>query len=180
MPSNLEQAVQDMVNEAVAAALAPYAEILNRFQSLMAPTAAKRGPGRPPKVAGIAAPVKAKAKAKSGRKARKAKVAVSLNTFKAGDSVAYKQGRGTFGATVIELDGVTGLLVLERASDGKRILRKPSTIEATGAAPVAEEAKVEAEAVIEEKPAKKAKRARKSKAKKGKKAAKAKVQPTEG
>jgi len=81
-----------------------------------------------------------------------------MSAFKAGDVVAYKQGRGTFQATVIELDEITGLLVLERASDGKRILRKPAAIEVTGAAPV-----VAAEAKVEEKPAKKAKRARKAK-----------------
>lgn len=166
MSNQIEAAIQTMVADAVQAALAPYGDILTRFQSLMAPVAAKRGPGRPPKAAGFAAaPVKVKAK--RGRKAKKAKAVV--NTFKVGDVVAYKQGRGTFQATVIELDEVTGLLVLERASDGKRILRKPAAIEATGAAPAVE---TKAEEKPSKRPAKKAKGGRKAKKAKAQRTAK--------
>jgi hypothetical protein len=41
-----------------------------------------------------------------------------------GQQVEYRQGRGTFAAKVVRIDGKRGAAVLERLSDGKR-LRRP-------------------------------------------------------
>ena len=40
-----------------------------------------------------------------------------------GDSVLYRQGRGTFPARVVSVNARTGRVTVERASDGKRVVR---------------------------------------------------------
>ena len=46
-----------------------------------------------------------------------------MSNMRAGQQVEYRQGRGTFAATVVRIDEKRGAAVLERLSDGKRLQR---------------------------------------------------------
>lgn len=126
----IETAIGELVADAVTAALAPYAEILDRLEVLMNGAPARRGPGRPRKVVRKGARRAARGSAK--------KVIKLARKFNVGDAVTYNQGRGRFGAKVVEVDAPTGLLVLERLNDGKRIVRPATKVAAADVAPAAE------------------------------------------
>lgn len=46
-----------------------------------------------------------------------------VSAFSEGQTVSYKQGRGTFDAEVVGIDAEKGTLALQRLSDGKKIVR---------------------------------------------------------
>jgi len=48
---------------------------------------------------------------------------VPSGPFRAGDSVRYRQGRGTFFARVVSVDARAGKATVERSTDGKRVVR---------------------------------------------------------
>jgi len=76
--------------------LAPHAEMIERFAALL----------------GIAKPHRAKP--------------ASASALSEGQRVRYRQGRGNFEATVVQVRSETNSVVIERLMDGKRVVR-PAT-----------------------------------------------------
>ncbi len=119
MVNDLNVAVSQLVAASVERALEPYRDVFNKMAQLMGvgeptPAVVKRGPGRPP--------ASSKAPQKPGRRIiPKGAVKVASN-FHVGQKVSYKQGKGSFGATVIEID-TEGMLRLRREADGKEVER---------------------------------------------------------
>ncbi|WP_323383451.1 PspA [Myxococcus dinghuensis] len=53
----------------------------------------------------------------------------SASPFKVGQTVSYKQGRGTFPSVVKSIDTEVGTVTLERQSDGKQVERPFAKVE---------------------------------------------------
>ena len=82
----------------------------------------RRGPGRPRKAPAAAGRRKG-ARRGSGKKALRLAKKLSPNQI-----VEYRQGRGTFEAKVVALDAETGMVTVERVSDGKKVVRPATKI----------------------------------------------------
>ncbi|HEY3450864.1 MAG TPA: hypothetical protein VGK67_31190 [Myxococcales bacterium] len=164
--ANIDAAIRSIVADQVAAAMDPYHAVFDRVSAFMGQGVSRRGPGRPRKE-GAPGRRATRVGAKDAAKAAKA--------FSVGDMVSYKQGRGTFEATVLEIDEATGLMKVQRLSDGKKVVRPASKVSAQAAGGA------------EAKPAKPAKQPKAAKAAKAKRAGKrgkaakvAKIAFTEG
>ncbi|MBI5548311.1 MAG: hypothetical protein HY901_30895 [Deltaproteobacteria bacterium] len=133
MPTNLDitEAVRAIIAEEVTALLAPYQELMDRLEALFGEGPTRRGPGRP-QVREEAAPAPARARRRRGSKAKK--LSRLVRQFSVGQSVSYRQGRGSFAATVTDIDFEGGELVLKRVSDGKEVVRPATKVEAGAAA----------------------------------------------
>ncbi|MGC4120513.1 MAG: hypothetical protein QM765_39220 [Myxococcales bacterium] len=129
--ASIDAAIRSIVADQVAAAMDPYRAIFERLEAFLGNAPARRGPGRPRK--DPAAPQRRATRA-GGQDAAKA-----AQAFKVGQTVSYKQGRGTFDAKVLEIDEATGMMKVQRLSDGKKVVRPASKIDAqaAGSAPAA-------------------------------------------
>ena len=116
------EVVEQMVAEELALRLAPYRKLLSRLDEAKAIVKPRKGPGRPPR----AELEKLEALLTGGRIARGPKgpgrPAKAARSFKPGNVVKYRQGRGTFEAFVIRTEP-DGDVVVERIADGKRVKR---------------------------------------------------------
>lgn len=160
--ASIDAAIRSIVTEQIAAAMDPYRAIFDRLSAFMGGGAGRRGAGRPRKEGSPG-----RRPARAGKDAAKA-----AKELKVGQKVSYKQGRGAFDAKVLEIDEATGLVKVQRLSDGKKVARPASKLSALT---VGEN---------KEKPAKQPKAGRPAKAAKAKRAGKrgkvAKVAFTEG
>jgi sRNA-binding protein len=124
MPNNqaFTSALRAVVAREVETALAPYRDMLTALIEFSGEAPARGGPGRPER-----SPVAEKPGRK--RRGRKAKTSEDLaSAFTEGQKVQYRQGRGTFDATVIEIDASRGVLRLERDRDAKKVVRPASKV----------------------------------------------------
>jgi hypothetical protein len=121
---DLNTAISSLVASEVERALDPYRALLERLAEFAGvPTAVKRGPGRPPKVEGLAV------ERRRGRRPGPSKGGRGdAARFHAGQSVRYKQGRGIFDATVTDIDVENDVLTLQRAKDGKKVDRPAAKV----------------------------------------------------
>ncbi len=126
---NLDFAISQLAAEGVERALAPYRDVLKKMARLVEggvvgagqPVVAKRGPGRPPASAKALPP-------KPVRRVIPQNAVKMVSNFQVGQKVSYKQGKGSFGATVIEIDANQGMLKLKREADSKEIERPASKV----------------------------------------------------
>ena len=116
--TDFDAVVRGFVAEELEKRLAPYHKLLSRLEQARAAVPLKRGPGRPRR-----ADLETVAAIVTGRRASPA----ARRSFKAGDVVHYRQGRGSFEAFVVRTDA-KGHLVVERVSDGKRVTRPASKL----------------------------------------------------
>lgn len=151
MPDSLTESLRELVRAEVQAALGDRLAALDKLidafpgirgaRSSAAPV--RRGPGRPPRAAAATtstptsrrrAPPSA-VKARSGAKAKASKAPKSskpgrgeAGSFRAGQAVKYRQGRGEFEATVVVFDSDKGTVSLKRNKDGKKVVRPISKV----------------------------------------------------
>jgi sRNA-binding protein len=113
MPTReIEAALRRLVTEGVRDALEPYKKVLKGLAASL-DRASRRTPGRQPKAV--------RSRSLPRRHPRSALKAA--DALKVGQAVRYRQGRGSFEATIIDIDEATGLVRLERAKDGKKVER---------------------------------------------------------
>jgi len=124
MPTfDLDSSIRSLVADAVKASLDPYRDILDRMAALLGEAPARRAPER---AAAVPAPaVRGRRRRRGGRARKAARLAQQLSE---GQSVRYKQGRGTFDARVLSIDSAKGAVTLERISDGKKVVRPASKV----------------------------------------------------
>jgi hypothetical protein len=113
--TDFDAVVRSFVADELGRRLAPFRGLLARLEKAKAAVAMPRGPGRPRR-----SHLEAAAAIVTGRAAPHA--ARAHRAFKPGDVVHYRQGRGSFEAFVIRAEA-KGRLVVERVSDGKRVVR---------------------------------------------------------
>ena len=112
---DLSNAIRNMVAVEVEKALEPHRATLERFARIIglaappAPTTA-RPRGSPP------------AAARRGPKSDHG-ASGDAGSFSVGQSVVYKQGRGSFEAKVVSVDRDRNLVKVERIADGKKVDR---------------------------------------------------------
>jgi sRNA-binding protein len=111
---DIEAAIRALVSDTVRAKLEPYTEILDRLAAFVG-DAPRRGLGRPPKADAGGRRANVRGFAKKAVKAAK--------RLKVGQMVSYRQGRGSFDATIVAIDLETGIVRIERAKDGKKVER---------------------------------------------------------
>lgn len=86
-----------------------------------AAAAAATGPVKQPKAT----------KPKRGARPKAAKAKPAALTLAEGQTVLYRQGRGAFKATVVEVDHATGLVKVKREGDGKVVTRPAAKLQPT-------------------------------------------------
>lgn len=118
---DLNDAISSLVASEVERVLQPYRGLLDRMAEFagVSTTAVKRGPGRPP--AAVAAVTR-----RPRRVVRE--MGGDVSDFREGQSVQYKQGRGIFDATVLSVNEESGMLMLQRSKDGKKVERPASKV----------------------------------------------------
>jgi len=111
--NDLNHAVRAIVADQIAETLAPYQSALAAMATLTGGVV-RLGPGRPkgysPK------------RAKGGRTA-KTQGGGDASKFSNGQTVRYKQGRGEFEAKIVKIDATANRVTVERAKDGKKVVR---------------------------------------------------------
>lgn len=123
---DLNSAISGLVATEVERALEPYRGLLQRMAEFAGvgvqagPQPVKRGPGRPRASAG--------APSAPARRVVSQDAVGKASNFRDGQAVRYKQGRGSFDATVISINAEQGLLVLRRSKDGKQVERPASKV----------------------------------------------------
>lgn len=115
---DFEAVVKELVAEELGRRLARYSDLLNRFEQARRALPKRHRPGRPPRAQ------LERAAAALFRKAPAPRAAPA--SVEPGQTVQYRQGRGTFEARVVRLDGAR--VVLERLADGKRVTRPLSKL----------------------------------------------------
>lgn len=114
----MNEQFEALVNKAVAAALAPHKEAILAIADLVM--------GAQP------AAQEERTATKSTRKAAEPRVVKgaveAAKNFSVGQKVRYRQGRGEFDAVVDEIRSGTGILILRREQDGKRVGRPASKV----------------------------------------------------
>jgi hypothetical protein len=117
---DLNGAISSLVASEVERVLQPYRGLLDRMAEFAGvSTVVKRGPGRPP--ASVAAVVR-----RPRRVVRE--MGGDASDFREGQAVQYKQGRGIFDATVLSVSVESGMLMLQRSKDGKKVERPASKV----------------------------------------------------
>ncbi len=121
---DLNDAISSLVASEVERVLQPYRGVLERMAEFAGvSTVVKRGPGRPPASAAAATTTVAR---RSRRPVRE--MGGDVSDFREGQSVQYKQGRGIFDATVLSVNVESGMLMLQRSKDGKKVERPASKV----------------------------------------------------
>ncbi len=117
---DLADAIRAIVSDEVNQAIAPYRKTLDALAAIGG--GVRRGPGRPP---GSKSKRARPAARRRGRPpgARKAAGGGDASKFSAGQAVRYKQGRGEFEAKVVKIDTASNRVTIERAMDGKKVVR---------------------------------------------------------
>lgn len=118
------EAIRILVAKEVHEALAPYREALASLVEFAGGTPAVASAGAP---VGAAPQRRGRRVAAAGPRASAASAEV-VGRFSEGQRVQYRQGRGTFDAKVVAVDGKKGLLTLERESDQKKVIRPASKV----------------------------------------------------
>jgi hypothetical protein len=167
---DLNTAVQSIVAREVEALLEPHLLRLERLAGFMGSTGTRPAPRR------MSTPTPAPRR--SPRRARPARrvAAPGIQELKVGDAVAYRQGRGEFGATIKAIDLDAGTVLLARLGDGKKVVR-PITKVRVGGARAATKAAKATKVARASKRAKATRAAKPAKAPKAAKAAKPAKQP---
>lgn len=126
MQIDIDASIRSIVADAVNASLAPYRGVLDRMAAFVGEAPVRRGPGRPAQVAEPVAAARARPR-RNGGGGRTAATNL-VGKFSEGQSVQYKQGRGTFDARIVAIDAEKGALTLERVTDGKKVVRPASKV----------------------------------------------------
>jgi hypothetical protein len=116
MPTvDMNNAIRSAVAQEVTRILGPHLDTLQRLSRAM----------------GVAAPQQARSVAPSARAGRPRRAAASsadATGFQEGQRVIYRQGRGSFEATVMAIDSASDRLTLKREKDGKRVARPAAKV----------------------------------------------------
>lgn len=119
------EAIRILVAKEVHEALAPYREALASLVEFAGGNPAGAPAGSP---AGAAPQRRGRRPAPSAGPRASAASAEVVGRFSEGQRVQYRQGRGTFDAKVVAVDGKKGLLTLEREGDQKKVIRPASKV----------------------------------------------------
>ncbi len=114
---DFEAVVKELVAEELARRLARYRDLLDRFEQARRALPKRHRAGRPPR---------AQLERAAAALFREVPRRPAPNSVEPGQKVHYRQGRGTFEARVVRLDG--DRVVLERLADGKRVARPLSKL----------------------------------------------------
>lgn len=120
------EAIRILVAKEVHDALAPYREALASLVEFAGGKPAS--PASASASAGAAPQRRGRRAAASGGSRGSAASTEAVGNFTEGQRVQYRQGRGTFDAKIVAIDGKKGLLTLERETDQKKVVRPASKV----------------------------------------------------
>jgi len=124
--TDIANSITTMITEEVSIALAPYRTVLEQMAEFLGGTRARPVARRKPRRKVEARPVRRAPRRRRGSAARR--TSRLIKRFAEGQTVHFKQGRGSFEAKVVEIDLKKGALTLERTSDGKKVSRPAAKV----------------------------------------------------